>query len=150
MYFKIVSNFTRLTAPEITYNNFEVSLVVFTPTTNHAITYTNYTLAYFVSLKLSKSAATVHVGFVLKTKTKSTDKCISLLCFIHFILVCFFFLLVAFFNLFSISPSTVNYRFWGPSTNEMMTGFFLVYHLVWLLFVFQCTAVHHGFLYFVV
>ena len=42
-YFKIVSNFTRLTAHEITYNNFEISLVVFMPniTTNHAITYTN-------------------------------------------------------------------------------------------------------------
>ena len=42
-YFKIVSNFTRLTAREITYNNFEISLVVFIPniTTNHAITYTN-------------------------------------------------------------------------------------------------------------
>ena len=34
-------NFTRLTALEITYNNFEISLVVFMPnmiTTNHAIT----------------------------------------------------------------------------------------------------------------
>ena len=42
-YFKIVSNFTRLTAREITYNNFEISLVVFMPniTTNHTITYTN-------------------------------------------------------------------------------------------------------------
>ena len=42
-YFKIVTNFTRLTAREITYNNFEISLVVFMPniTTNHAITYTN-------------------------------------------------------------------------------------------------------------
>ena len=42
-YFKIVSNFTRLMAREITYNNFEISLVVFMPniTTNHAITYTN-------------------------------------------------------------------------------------------------------------
>ena len=41
-YFKIVSNFTRPTAREITYNNFEISLVVFMPniTTNHAITYT--------------------------------------------------------------------------------------------------------------
>ena len=40
--FKIVSNFNRLTAREITYNNFEISLVVFMPniTTNHAITYT--------------------------------------------------------------------------------------------------------------
>ena len=40
---EIVSNFTRLTAREITYNNFEISLVVFIPniTTNHAITYTN-------------------------------------------------------------------------------------------------------------
>ena len=42
-HFKIVSNFTRLTAYEITYNNFEISLVIFMPniTTNHAITYTN-------------------------------------------------------------------------------------------------------------
>ena len=42
-YFKIVSNFTRLRAREITFNNFEISLVVFMPniTTNHAITYTN-------------------------------------------------------------------------------------------------------------
>ena len=42
-YFKIVSNFTRLTAPEITYNSFEISLVVFMPntTTNQTITYTN-------------------------------------------------------------------------------------------------------------
>ena len=43
-YFKIVSNFTRLTAREITYNNFEISLVVFMPniTTTYAIiTYTN-------------------------------------------------------------------------------------------------------------
>ena len=44
-YFKFVSNFTRLTAREITYDNFEISLVVFLPniTTNHAITYTNET-----------------------------------------------------------------------------------------------------------
>ena len=42
-YIQIVSNFTRLTAREITYNNFEISLVVFMPniTTNHAITYNN-------------------------------------------------------------------------------------------------------------
>ena len=42
-YFKIVWNFTHVTAREITYNNFEISLVVFMPniTTNHAITYTN-------------------------------------------------------------------------------------------------------------
>ena len=35
----------RVTAREITYNNFEISLVVFMPniTTNHAITYTNAT-----------------------------------------------------------------------------------------------------------
>ena len=33
----------QITAREITYNNFEISLVVFMPniTTNHAITYTN-------------------------------------------------------------------------------------------------------------
>ena len=44
-YFKVVSNFTRLTTCEITYNNFEISLVVFMPnmTTNHAITCTNFT-----------------------------------------------------------------------------------------------------------
>ena len=38
-----VSNLTQPTAPEITHNNFEISLVVFMPniTTNHAITYTN-------------------------------------------------------------------------------------------------------------
>ena len=42
-YFKIVSNFTHQMAHEITYNNFEISLVVFMPniTTNRAITYTN-------------------------------------------------------------------------------------------------------------
>ena len=42
-YFKIVSNFTRLTAREITYNHFEISPAVFMPniTTNHAITYKN-------------------------------------------------------------------------------------------------------------
>ena len=45
-YFKVVSNFTRLTAREITYNNFEISLVVSIPniTTNHSITYTNHSL----------------------------------------------------------------------------------------------------------
>ena len=36
-YFKIVSNFTRLTAYEITYNNFEISLVVYL---GHAINIT--------------------------------------------------------------------------------------------------------------
>ena len=42
-YFKIVSSFTRLTAREITYNNFNISLMAFMPniTTNQAITYTN-------------------------------------------------------------------------------------------------------------
>ena len=42
-YFKIVSNFTRLTARKIKYNNFEISLLVFMPniTRNHAITYAN-------------------------------------------------------------------------------------------------------------
>jgi len=39
---KIFSNFTRLTAREIPYNNLEISFVVFMPniTTNHAINYT--------------------------------------------------------------------------------------------------------------
>ena len=42
--------FTRLTAREIRYNNFEISLVVFMSniTTNHAITYT-YTTAGEIS-----------------------------------------------------------------------------------------------------
>ena len=40
-YFQIVSNFTLLTAREITYNNSEISRVVFTPnaTTNHTTNY---------------------------------------------------------------------------------------------------------------
>ena len=41
---KLSTNFTRLTAREITYNNFEISRLVFMPnisTTNHAITKTN-------------------------------------------------------------------------------------------------------------
>ena len=40
---KLSQNFARLTAREITYNNFEMSLVLFMPniTTNHAITYTD-------------------------------------------------------------------------------------------------------------
>ena len=40
---QIQSCITPLTAREIMYNNFEISLVVFMPniTTNHAITYTN-------------------------------------------------------------------------------------------------------------
>jgi len=43
--------FTRLTAREITYNNFEISLVAFMPniTTNHAITYTHTTRNYVKS-----------------------------------------------------------------------------------------------------
>ena len=42
-YFKIVSYFTHLTAGEISYNNFNISHVVFMPniTTNHAISYAN-------------------------------------------------------------------------------------------------------------
>ena len=43
-YFKIVTNFTYLTAREISYNNFEISLLLFACmpniTTNHAITNT--------------------------------------------------------------------------------------------------------------
>ena len=42
-HFKVVTNFTRLTARKVKYNNFEISLVVFmlNITTNHTITYTN-------------------------------------------------------------------------------------------------------------
>ena len=55
-YFKIVSIFTGLTAREITYNNFEISPVVFISvyakyTSNHAITYTNrnhYVIEYII------------------------------------------------------------------------------------------------------
>ena len=56
-YFKIVSNFTRLTAREITYNNFEISLVVFMPniTSNHTITYTNPELKHSAQLGLTRS-----------------------------------------------------------------------------------------------
>ena len=38
-----ISKLSQISAREITYDNFEISLVVFTPniTTNHAITYTN-------------------------------------------------------------------------------------------------------------
>ena len=48
-YFKVVSNFTSLTTREITYNNCEMSLVVFMPnfTTNHAITFTNTIICLF-------------------------------------------------------------------------------------------------------
>ena len=57
MLFQIVSNFTRLTARETTYNNFEISLAGFMPniTTNHAITYafTNQSLAHENYLKVS-------------------------------------------------------------------------------------------------
>ena len=54
--FKIVANFTRLTAREIPYNNFEISLVVFMPniTTNHAITYTNLSIIFY-SLRTAKN-----------------------------------------------------------------------------------------------
>ena len=50
---QIQSCITRLTAREIIYNNFEISLVVFMPnvTTNHVITYTNcYTEELLTSL----------------------------------------------------------------------------------------------------
>lgn len=47
-YFKIVPNFTRLSAREIMYNNFEISLVVFqlNNTTYHAITYLIYSIFF--------------------------------------------------------------------------------------------------------
>ena len=39
-----ISELSQISAREITYNDFEILLVVFMPniTTNHAITYTNY------------------------------------------------------------------------------------------------------------
>ena len=53
----IVSNFTCLTAREIKYNNFEISLMVFMPniTTNHAIIYTNYHLNCMVSNSMDQT-----------------------------------------------------------------------------------------------
>ena len=46
-------NFTCVTAREITYNSFEISLVVFMPniTTNHAMTNTKYKLFYWIKKK---------------------------------------------------------------------------------------------------
>ena len=41
-HFKIVSNFTRLTACEITYNNFEISRVVFMPNIAYKSCYYQY------------------------------------------------------------------------------------------------------------
>ena len=62
-YFKIVSKFTRLTAREITYNNFEISLVVFMPniTTNHAITYTS--IIHYITRKVLHLACSGKWGF---------------------------------------------------------------------------------------
>ena len=88
-YFKIVSKFTRLTAREITYNNFEISLVVygvFMPniTTNHAITYTNfyegdivvdyqkYKETWVWSLNLQYLFTTVHCKNLLYAKSMKT------------------------------------------------------------------------------
>ena len=55
-YYIFVSNFTRLTAREITYNNFEISLLVFMPniTTNHAITYTNPRVDFVLFFSFAK------------------------------------------------------------------------------------------------
>ena len=63
-YFKIVSNFTRLTAREITYNNFETSLVVFMPniTTNPAITYTYSDLTCARLLAVFKSLEVICIA----------------------------------------------------------------------------------------
>ena len=70
-YFKSVSNFfSRLTAREITYNNFEISLVLFMPniTTNHAITYTNTTVvAIFSNACLWRRSLYSNLVLILKT-----------------------------------------------------------------------------------
>ena len=62
-YSKTVSNFTRLTALEITYNNFEISLLVFMPniTTNHAIAYTNFNLHVKLLVPDSKWTVTLNI-----------------------------------------------------------------------------------------
>ena len=56
-------SFTRLTAREITYNNFEISLVVFMPniTTNHAITY----IVMVKNLDIMKPPYSEHVNSAL-------------------------------------------------------------------------------------
>ena len=66
-YFKIVSNFTRLTVREITYNNFEISLVVFmwNITTNHALLYRYWwNTRIFPFTKKSSSRAYLHLSRV--------------------------------------------------------------------------------------
>ena len=66
-YFKIVPNFTRRTAPEIMYNNFELLLVVFMPniSKNQAITYT-----YTIHEKLLDSDWLRTVKFKCNTSAK--------------------------------------------------------------------------------
>ena len=86
-YFKIASNFNRLTAREIMYNNLETSLVVFMPniTTNHAITYTNfyegdtvvdyqkYKETWVWSLNLQYLFTTVHCKNLLYAKSMNNS-----------------------------------------------------------------------------
>ena len=64
-----MSNFTRVSAREITCNNFEISLVVFMSniTTNHAITYTNELYVLLASTDDGKSQLlwpSISVGIV--------------------------------------------------------------------------------------
>ena len=53
---------SKLSQIEITYNNFEISLVVFMPnmTTNHAITYTNFLHPLRVFLRIFCDFAEFH------------------------------------------------------------------------------------------
>ena len=76
---KIVSNFTHLTAREITYDNFEKYLEVFMPniTTNHAITYTNYTP--------SNTCPTLKIRFQIEMPKKT---CV-LFIFCDYIVICY-------------------------------------------------------------
>lgn len=65
-YFKIVPNFTRLSAREIMYNNFEISLMVYqlNNTTYHAITYLIYSfIFFFIPLTVSTFLFIMHFLF---------------------------------------------------------------------------------------
>ena len=78
-YFKIVSNFASLTTREITYSNFEISLVVFIPniTTNHGVTYTNLYLSFkesWIRLEFKASRWVCYTLF-LKAPCKRTQYC---------------------------------------------------------------------------
>ena len=86
-YFKIVSNFTCLMAREITYNNFEISLIIFMPkyiTSYHAITYTkNVIKVYSCNMKLHYLYNPVHWKLLLKGSSAEKMAFIAFISFRH-------------------------------------------------------------------